>query len=267
MFEGITLGQYVPGQSLVHRLDPRTKLGLTLLFSVLAFVPQGPAGLGVVALFSLAAAVASRIPFAWLMRGLRPLWFVLLFTTVVNLFATPGTPLVGAGWLTVTQEGLYRALLVGTRLLILVLTVSLLTLTTPPLSLTEGLERMLRPFRRVGLPAHELALMMTIALRFIPTLLEETNRIIRAQQSRGADFASGGPVRRARAFVPVLIPLFVAAFRRADELATAMEARGYRGVGGRTRMRQLTYTRLDLFAALASALWATALVAISLKGW
>ncbi|ADU52342.1 cobalt transport protein [Thermaerobacter marianensis DSM 12885] len=253
------VGQYVPGHSPVHRLDPRTKIGLLAAYSVVLFMVQDWAAYGVLGAAVLAAAGLARLPLAGLVAGLRPMAWLVGLTLVLNLVAVPGDPLVVVGPVVATRQGLELGLRLAARLLLLVAAASLLTLTTSPIALTDGLEALLRPLGR-WVPAHELAMMMTIALRFIPTLAEEAERIMKAQLARGAQFHRGGPVQRLRALVPLLVPLFVSAFRRADDLAIAMEARGYRGGRGRTRYRELRATGRDAVAALlASAVLGLAL--------
>lgn len=250
MIEDITIGQYVPGNSPIHKLDPRTKLSTVLVYMVALFVVNTFTGYLLVGLFTAAIIALSALPLRFVLRGLRPLLVILIFTLVLNIFLTPGEVLAQAGPVAVTREGLLRGTFMALRLVFLVLGTSLLTLTTSPISLTDGLERLLAPGKRIGIPAHELAMMMSIALRFIPTLIEETQKIMKAQAARGADFESGNVFHRARNMVPLLVPLFVSAFRRADDLALAMEARCYRGGEGRTRMKEMHMSGRD-FAALA----------------
>lgn len=241
----ITIGQYIPGNSVVHRLDPRTKIIITLIYMVLLFVLNNFEGYLFPVLFILMASLFSRISIRYMMKGLRPLIFIIALTFVLNLFMIKGRVIYEIGPFDVTYEGLYQGAFMVIRLILLIVGTSLLTLTTSPISLTDGIERLLSPFRRIGVPAHELAMMMTIALRFIPTLLEETDKIMKAQMARGADFESGNILRRARNMVPLLVPLFISAFRRADDLAMAMEARCYRGGENRTRMKELRMTGMD----------------------
>lgn len=241
----ITIGQYIPGNSVVHRLDPRTKIIITLIYMVLLFVLNNFEGYLFPVLFILMASLLSRISIRYMMKGLRPLIFIIALTFVLNLFMIKGRVIYEIGPFDVTYEGLYQGAFMVIRLILLIVGTSLLTLTTSPISLTDGIERLLSPFRRIGVPAHELAMMMTIALRFIPTLLEETDKIMKAQMARGADFESGNILRRARNMVPLLVPLFISAFRRADDLAMAMEARCYRGGENRTRMKELRMTGMD----------------------
>ncbi len=254
-FTNITIGQYLPGSSFIHRLDPRTKLLLTLFIIVILFLVESFVGYGLVALYIAAFFALSQLPVRYVLRGLKPLVIIILLTLALNVFMTPGEVLWKWGFLTVTEEGLVKGAMMGARLILLIIGTSLLTLTTSPISLTDGIESLLRPGKRIGIPAHELAMMMTIALRFIPTLLEETEKIMKAQMARGADFESGNLLRRAKSLIPLLVPLFVSAFRRADELATAMEARCYRGGEGRTKLHELEYMPRDYFALSVSALF------------
>lgn len=259
----VTIGQYLPRESPIHRLDPRTKIAAVTLWTVAIFVVRDFSGYAFLALVLGGVVLAAQIPPGYLLRGLRPIVFLLLFTVVLNIFFSGlqgGTILFRLGPLVATHEAVLRALFIGARLVGLVVVTSLLTFTTSPMELTDGIERSLRPFRRFGVPAHELAMMMTIALRFIPTLLEETEKIIKAQMARGAQFDQGNVLRRARSLVPVLVPLFVSAFRRADELALAMLARCYRGGEHRTRMRELSFAPRDgialVLATVASVVFA-----------
>lgn len=266
MLKDITLGQYFPGDSFIHRLDPRTKiLGMAAYIAVI-FCIKGFAGYGVLAVFTVLCVLSSKIPFKFVLRGLRPIMLFIVITAVFNLFLTGGRTLWKWGFLTVTYEGLRLAVFMVLRLFFLVFGTSLLTLTTSPIALTDGLEYLMSPLKRVGVPAHELAMMMTIALRFVPTLLEETDKIIKAQTARGADFETGNVIRRAKAMIPILIPLFVSAFRRADELATAMECRCYRGGEGRTRLRELKMGAVDAAGAAAFAAFA-ALITVANIFW
>ena len=264
MIKDITLGQYIPGDSALHRADPRTKIILTFLYMIILFMIKTPAefmvktyaGFAAVAFFTLLAIVVSGIPLKYTLKGLKPILIIIVFTMVINIFSTQGTPVYPTGLLSrITFEGINTAITMALRLALLIIGASLLTLTTTPILLTDGIEKLLQPFKKLGLPAHELAMMMTIALRFIPTLLEETDKIMKAQSARGADFDTGNLIQRAKSFIPVLVPLFVSAFRRADELATAMEARCYRGSIGRTRMRQLKLGRNDVIIASASCIF------------
>lgn len=265
----VTIGQYVPRESPIHRLDPRTKIAGVTAFMVVIFVARDFLGYGLLTLFLVGIILLARIPLGFVLRGLRPIIFLLVLTVVLNMFfsGVDGGTVVFRIWrLTATREGIVRALFIAARLILLVGVTSLLTFTTSPVELTDGIERLLRPFRRIGVPAHELAMMMTIALRFIPTLLEETEKIMKAQMARGAVFDRGGVLRRARALVPVLVPLFVSAFRRADELALAMEARCYRGGEKRTRMRELRFAPRDAAALVVTAV-ASVLFALPYGIW
>ena len=264
MMKDITLGQYFPGDSVIHKMDPRTKILLVLVYIVLTFMINNFAGYVVLALFLAAAVFISRIPPMFVIKGLKPIMVFIFITALFNLFLTGGEPVFKWWIFTITKEGLYFASFMVLRLVFLILGTSLLTLTTSPIALTDGLEHLLNPFKKIGLPAHELAMMMTIALRFIPTLMEETDKIIKAQTARGADFDSGNLIRRAKAMVPILIPLFISAFRRADELATAMECRCYRGGEHRTRLNQLKFTNADTKGWFAFAVLAAAVISINL---
>ena len=252
MFKGSTLGQYFPGDSFVHRLDPRTKLLATIALIAVVFVSRGFAGFLLIAAFVLLTALSTGVHLKFLFKGLKPIYFIIIFTFVLNIFfQSGGKVLVQLGFIRVTSEGLRTASFMAVRLVLLVVSSQLLTLTTSPISLTDGLESLLRPLTVIHFPAHEIAMMMSIALRFIPTLMDEADKIMKAQKARGADFETGSIVKRARAMVPLLVPLFVGAFRRAEELALAMDARCYRGGAGRTRMNQLKYQSIDLIAGLA----------------
>lgn len=261
MIGNLTIGQFIPGDSLAHRLDPRTKIMIILVFIVALFMARGLIPWVALTVFTALAVALSEIPPRMLVRGLKPVMFIIVLTVSLNLFMTRGTPLFRIGPLVATSEGLSFGLLMGFRIILLIVFSSLLTLTTSPISLTDGLEALLKPFQRIGVPAHELAMMMSIALRFIPTLLEEADKIMKAQMARGADFESGNFLQRARSLVPLLVPLFVSAFRRADELAMAMEARCYRGGEGRTRMKQLRAERRD-YLSLGAALVVAAVVIV-----
>ena len=246
----ITLGQYFPGESAIHRLDPRTKLFAVLVYIVSLFVADSFAGLALCAAALAVVIALSRIPFRYIASSLRFILFLIIVTTVVNIFSYPGEPIFRIGPLKATAEGLERSAFVAARLVMLILGTSLLSLTTKPIALTDGLEASMKPFKKIGLPVHELAMMMSIALRFIPTLLEETDKIMKAQKARGADFDSGGLIKKAKSLIPLLVPLFVSAFRIASDLAMAMEARCYHGGEGRTRMNAMRYTKIDAVAAV-----------------
>ncbi len=249
MIRDIPLGQYYPGNSYVHKLDPRVKIMATLLYIVSLFVVDDFLGFAV-AFVGLAVVIAvSKVPLKFILRGLKPVFLIISFTFIINMFMIKGEVLVSLGFLTITREGLRTAVFMAVRLVLLIIGSSLLTLTTKPISLTDGIEALLSPFKKIGLPAHELAMMMTIALRFIPTLLEETDKIMKAQQARGADFESGNIIRRAKALVPILVPLFISAFRIAQDLAMAMEARCYGGDIKRTRMNGMKLRSGDFVAS------------------
>ena len=256
MLGDITLGQYYPGDSPVHRMDPRAKLILAIVYIVGVFLIGSLPGYLLALAFLYLTVRLSGLRFGYLLRGLRPLRFILIFTFLLNLlFASGETVLFTAGPFTLRREALESAAYFCLRLVFLVMGTSVLTLTTSPVQLTDALEHLLHPLARFGFPAHELAMMMTIALRFIPTLLEEADKIKKAQMARGADFESGNLLMRAKALIPLLVPLFVSAFRRANDLAMAMEARCYRGGENRTRLRALRYTRLDAYGCLAMAVF------------
>ncbi|NLY45207.1 MAG: energy-coupling factor transporter transmembrane protein EcfT [Tissierella sp.] len=242
----ITIGQYFPGDTFIHRLDPRIKIIIVALFIASLFFIDNFYPYILVVGFIYGAVQLSKVPLKFILKGLKPLMFIIMITFVINIFMTKGEVLFEIGPLAVTKEGLRQAVFMALRLIFLITGTSLLTLTTSPIALTDGIEKLLSPFKKVGLPAHELAMMMTIALRFIPTLLEETDKIMKAQMARGADFESGNILRRAKNLVPLLVPLFINAFRRADELATAMEARCYRGGDSRTRLNELMLKRSDI---------------------
>ncbi|MBQ6715368.1 MAG: energy-coupling factor transporter transmembrane protein EcfT [Clostridia bacterium] len=252
MLNNISIGQYFPGDSFIHKLDPRTKILFTLLFIVCIFVSKGFLCFALIGAFACLCMKISKISLKFIVRGLKPILFIVVFTFLLNLFLSSGDDvLVKLGILTITYTGIRNALFMAVRLILLVTCTQLLTLTTSPIQLTDGLERLFTPLKKIGFPAHELAMMMSIALRFIPTLIEETDKITKAQKARGADFETGGVIKRVKAMIPLLIPLFVGAFRRADELAMAMEARCYRGGAGRTKMRPLTYKKVDYFSMLS----------------
>ncbi len=251
MLRDITLGQYLPGNTPVHRLDPRCKIILTILYIVIIFCVSSPIWYVWPLLYVLLATRLSGLKPKNLLRSIKPLRFLLILTFVLNLFFSTGeTVWLQWGILKLTKEGLVTAIHFAMRLVFLVAGTSILTLTTSPIALSDGIELLLGPLKVIRFPAHELAMMMTIALRFIPTLIEEADKIMKAQMARGADFESGNLIKRAKAMIPLLVPLFVSAFRRANDLAMAMEARCYHGGEGRTRLRVLKYTRADLWALL-----------------
>ena len=253
MLKDITLGQYFPGSTVVHRLDPRTKLLMVVLYIVALFLAKWWVSYGLMLAFLVTAVVLSRIRPKALFRGLKPLLIIIIFTALINLFYSDGQVLVQFWIFRITREGILQAVFLVLRIMMLVMGTFLLTYTTSPIALTDGLESLLGPLKKIRFPVHELAMMMSIALRFIPTLIEETDKIISAQKARGADFETGNLFRRAKALVPILVPLFVSAFRRADELATAMECRCYHGGEGRTKMKQLHYRLRDVVTLLLGA--------------
>ncbi len=251
MLKDITLGQYFPGNTVAHKLDPRTKILLVVLYIVALFCAKGVVGYALMALCLAVCVRISKVGIKQLVRGLKPVLFIIIFTGLLNLFFVPGeTYLFQWGFLRISEEGLRNAVFMVLRIMLLIMGTFLMTYTTSPISLTDGLERLLNGLKRFHVPVHELAMMMSIALRFIPTLIEETDKIMSAQKARGADFETGSLVSRAKALLPILVPLFVSAFRRADELAIAMESRCYHGGEGRTRMKQMKFAELD-YAALA----------------
>ena len=261
MIRDITLGQYYPGRSVIHRLDARTKIIATLLYLIELFIVNNFYGFLIAAAALFAVIAASKVPVKFIFRGLTALFLIIAFTFLLNLFMVDGRVLWHWRFLTITYEGLSRAFFMAVRLILLIIGSSIMTLTTKPVELTDGLEKLLRPFSKIGLPSHEIALMMTIALRFIPTLMEETDKIIKAQQARGADFESGNIIQRAKSLIPILIPLFVSSFRIAQDLALAMEARCYHGGEGRTRMNEIKFHRGDAVAALLMAVSLAVIIA------
>ncbi len=253
MLKDITLGQFFPGKSVIHRLDPRTKLLFLIVYIVSLFVASNWISYGVMLFFLIAVIAMSTIPVKSIFKGLKPLIFILIFTGILNMFFTAGETVLLSFWMfTITLEGIIRALFMTLRILMLVAGTFLLTYTTSPVALTDGIESLLSPLKKIHFPVHELSMMMCIALRFIPTLIEETDKIISAQKARGADFESGSLISRVKALVPILVPLFISAFRRAEELATAMECRCYQGGNSRTKMKLLRYHRCDMIAFLAA---------------
>ena len=255
MLKDITLGQFFPGKTVIHRLDPRTKLLLLVVYIVALFLAKSFVSYGLMLVFLVTVTLLGRIPFKSMTRGLKPMLIFILFTAVLNLFYTKGGRLLVHWWIfRIYSEGVKTAFFMVLRIMLLVCGTFLLTYTTSPIALTDALERLLSPLKKIHVPVHELAMMMSIALRVIPTLIEETDKIMSAQKARGADFETGSLIRRAKALIPILVPLFVSAFRRADELATAMECRCYHGGEGRTRLKVLRYTRLDLIAFFVGGL-------------
>lgn len=249
MIRDITIGQYYPAESWIHKLDPRVKIMSTLIFIIALFVANRYIGYAFTIIFLGTVIYLSKVPIKFMLKGLRAILVIILLTVALNIFMTPGENVLWSyKFITITAEGLYIAGLMALRLIFLIIGSSILTLTTSPIQLTDGIEKLLNPFKKIGIPAHEIAMMMTIALRFIPILLEETDKIMKAQMARGADFESGGVIKRAKSLIPLLVPLFISAFRRADELAMAMEARCYRGGENRTRMKQLLIQKQDYIA-------------------
>lgn len=262
MFRDITVGQYYDVDSVIHRLDPRTKIIGTFVYLIALFLIKGFYGFVLAAIMLFCVIRMAKLPIRYMVRGQKSMVVLLIFTIVLNVLMVDGTVLVQFGPIRITFEGIRTAAFMACRLVLLVMGCSVMTYTTTPLSLTDGLERLLRPLKKIHVPVHDIAMMMSIAMRFIPILMEETDKIMKAQAARGADFESGSLVQRVKALIPVLVPLFISAFRRADELATAMEARCYRGDVGRTRMKELHYTRADLTAQVCMAagfaiLWAS----------
>lgn len=262
MLREITLGQYYPVDSVLHRMDPRTKLLGTLLFIISLFCTDSFLGYGAAALFLTVTIKLSKVPFKFMVRGLKAVLVLLLISVSFNLFLTPGTAIFQLGFLKITWEGLRTAVFMALRLVFLVLGSSVMTLTTTPNELTDGLEKGLGFLKKVGVPVHEVAMMMSIALRFIPILIEEADKIMKAQMARGADFDSGNLIQKAKSLVPLLVPLFISAFRRASDLAMAMEARCYRGGEGRTKMKPLIYKRRDHLAFFVLLLYLVLAVAV-----
>lgn len=239
MLKDISIGQYFPGKSLVHRLDPRVKILLTLAYIITLFVVKNPISFAVAIIFLTIVITTAKIPFKIVLRSIKPIIPLVLFTGILNIFFIDGQVLLQWWILRITVEGIQLAVLMSIRIICLIIGASMLTYTTSPIALTDAIERLLKPLKYIKFPVHEMAMMMTIALRFIPTLIEETDKIMSAQKARGADLETGGLIKRAKALIPILIPLFVSAFRRAEELALAMECRCYQGGDGRTRMKQL----------------------------
>lgn len=268
MFKDVTLGQYYPTDSVIHRLDPRTKIIFTLAYIILLFFVTNLYGYLLAALFLALVIGLSKIPPLYVLKGLRALIFIIVLTLILNMFMTPGTHvLVHWGILRITGEGIQLSVYMALRLILLVIGTSLMTLATSPMDLTDGMEACMAKVPGLKRVSHDLAMMMSIALRFIPTLMEETDKIMKAQKARGADFETGNIIDRAKALIPILVPLFVSAFRRADELATAMEARCYRGGEGRTRMYELAYARRDTIAYIVLIVLAALLIGSRWLTW
>ena len=255
MLRDITLGQYYRTESVIHKLDPRVKLVATFMFIVSLFISNNFIGYIIAALFLIMAIYLSKVPPKFIFKGMKTIFFLLFITMLFNLFLTPGKELISVWKFTITYEGLKMAVMMAIRLIFLITGSSLMTLTTTPNHLTDGMERLLRPLKIFKVPVHEISMMMSIALRFIPILMEETDKIMKAQMARGADFESGSVIKRAKSLVPLLVPLFISAFRRANDLAMAMEARCYRGGEGRTKMKPLIYQTCDRIAYLVIILY------------
>ena len=264
MLKDITLGQFFPGNTPIHRLDPRTKLLCVILYIVALFNAKGPLTYGIMIVVLAVCILLSKVEWKALTRGLKPVYIIVAFTAIMNMFFTTGTPVADV-WLLrhITWQGIISAVQMVLRIVMLIMGTFLMTYTTSPIALTDGLESLLAPLKKLRFPVHELAMMMSIALRFIPTLIEETDKIMSAQKARGADLESGGLMQRAKALVPILIPLFVSAFRRAEELALAMECRCYHGGKGRTRMKQLHLTAADFIACAVMAAMIAGLVLLN----
>ena len=261
MLKDVTLGQFFPGKTVVHKLDPRTKLLMVIVYIAALFTAKGAVSYGLVFLFLAGSVALSRIRVSALFKGLKPLLVIIILTAVINLFYSKGEPLLQFWIFTITKEGIINAFFMVTRIILLIAGTFLLTYTTSPIALTDGIELLLNPLKKIKVPVHELAMMMCIALRFIPTLIEETDKIMSAQKARGADFESGNLLQRAKALIPILVPLFISSFSRADDLATAMECRCYQGGVGRTRMKQLTMAGRDwLTLVIGAALLAAVIV-------
>ena len=267
MLKDITLGQYFPGDTPAHRLDPRTKIVLVVLYIVALFQAKNLLTYALVAVTFVTCARVSKVGARALLKGLKPVVIIVLFTGFLNLFFTPGETLFELGFLRLTDQGVYNALRMVVRIMLLIMGTFLLTYTTSPIALTDALERMLNPLKKLHVPVHELAMVMSIALRFIPTLIEETDKIMSAQKARGADFESGNLIQKAKALVPVLVPLFVSSFRRADELAVAMECRCYHGGEGRTRLHVLHFASRDYVSLVLGCVITAAVIILARLGF
>lgn len=264
MLRDITLGQYFIGNSVIHRIDPRMKILLTIAFITMLFLIQNFIGFLVGIGFIVMIVSLSKIPVKLVLKSVKPIIPLIIFTSLINMFFVAGHPLVKIGFLKITLEGIRLAIFMSIRIILLIIGTSMLTYTTSPIALTDAIERLLNPLKKIKFPAHEMAMMMTIALRFVPTLIEETDKIMSAQKARGADLESGNIIQRAKALIPILIPLMVSAFTRAGELAMAMECRCYQGGEGRTRMRELKYSKLDVYSAMITVLCIVAVVLINI---
>ncbi len=263
MIREITLGQYYPSASAIHKMDPRFKIIATFGYIISLFVVVNITAYLPVLLFLGMVIAISKVPLSYVLRGLKPIFLIIFFTVSINLFFTPGDVIFRFGFIALTRQGVNQAIFLALRLILLIMGTSMMTFTTSPIELTDGLESLLNPLKKIGFPVHEIAMMMTIALRFIPTLLEETDKIMKAQMARGTDFESGNLIARAKNLVPILVPLFISAFHRADELALAMEARCYRGGEGRVRMKELKYRRFDLIGFIVLIIYFIAIFVVS----
>ena len=266
MLKDITLGQYFPGNTPIHRLDPRTKLIWVVLYIVALFSAQWLVSYGLVLALLITVVALSKIQFKVILKSMKPLLFIILLTGLLNLFYTQGTPLVSFWIFTISREGIFSAVFMVLRISMLITGTFMLTYTTSPIALTDGLERLLGPLKKIKVPVHELTMMMCIALRFIPTLIEETDKIISAQKARGADFETGSIFSRAKALIPILVPLFISSFRRADELAVAMECRCYHGGEGRTRLKELSYRRVDYVVLIGGLIFVAVIIVLANLG-
>lgn len=267
MLKDITLGQYFPGDTFIHRLDPRVKLICVVLYIIALFCAKYFVTYGLMLLFLVTAVVVSKVRLKSILNGLKPVFLIVIITALLNLFYTPGDPLVKFWIFTITWQGIRTAFFMVIRIIMLIIGTFLLTYTTSPIALTDGLESLLNPLKKIKLPIHELSMMMSIALRFIPTLIEETDKIMNAQKARGADFETGSLMKRAKALLPLLVPLFISAFRRADELAVAMECRCYHGGKGRTRMRQLKFAPADFVTLCSALVFCAGIIVLGRFGW
>lgn len=267
MLKDITLGQFFPGKTIIHRIDARIKIVLTMIFIVILFMISGPISYAIMIAYVGLIIRTSKIPLKMILKGLKPILFIIVFTAALNIFYTAGDVIWEFGILHITKQGIIAAVLMVLRITLLITGTSMLTYTTSPIMLTDSIEALLSPLKKIKAPVHELAMMMSIALRFIPTLIEETDKIMCAQKARGADFESGSIIQRARALVPILVPLFISAFRRADELAVAMECRLYRGDVGRTRLFQFKITKDDYFACIFFTIIMVSAIVIAKMGF
>lgn len=262
MIREITIGQYYPSDSVIHRLDPRTKIIGTILYIITLFVFNKFTGYLLVTAFLITCIKLSKVPFSYMVRGLKAVIMLLMLTVILNMFMTPGEPLVKVIGLTITKEGLRTAVFMALRLMYLIIGSSIMTLTTTPNNLTDALENLMKPLNKIKVPVHEIAMMMSIALSFIPILIEETDKIMKAQMARGADFENKNIIKRIKSYIPILVPLFISAFRRAGDLAMAMEARCYRGGEGRTKMNPLKYVKRDYISFAIFVLYVALLIII-----